>query len=72
MVGVRKNWNESADHYEFVYSKYECLHRVELDIRDDCLHVLIRRLNDFKDVKSQINIKKYINEKNYKKASFIL
>jgi hypothetical protein len=60
------NWNESKDHYEFYYSKYGCIHRVELDIRDDLLHVLIRRLNDFKDVKSQINIKKHINIENYK------
>ena len=39
-------------------------------MRDDVMHVLIKRLTDMNDVKTQIEFKDYIDE-NYKEASYV-
>jgi hypothetical protein len=58
------------NHYELLYDKYECQHRVELDLRDQVLHVLVKRLSDFEDVKSEIDLKEFVYLENYKSHSY--
>ena len=69
---ISPSWNDGNDNYELVYSKYDCNHRVEIDLRDDVLHVFIKRLSDLKDAKYFINLKKYIDYENFKNSSYKL
>jgi hypothetical protein len=68
---IDPNWNQKSDSYKLDYKKHDLDYKLELDVRDDILHVLIKRLDDMKDVKSQIVLTNYI-EDNYSNESYQL
>lgn len=68
---MHPKWNEKADNYMLKYTKHDIDFKVELDVRNNVLQIQIIRLSDLKDVKSQIELDKYITD-DYKDSDYKL